>query len=115
MVGQAFNFDGIDDYIDLGSWFTYQDFTITMWVNPGSTQNTYADIMDNNHYNSYNWVIQQNVDVTNQYGWGAQNFNLVASQWQHLAVIHDSSGNFREYLNGNLSGSSNLGLIALTV
>jgi len=109
-VGQAFSFDGVDDYLGLGSWFTYQDFTITMWVKPGNTQRTYADIMDNNHRSGVNWVIQQNGGVTNQYSWG-QVFNLTADQWQHLTVIHDSSGNYREYLNGNLSGSGNWGAI----
>ena len=113
MVGQAFSFDGIDDYIDLGSWFTYQDFTITMWVKPGNTQNVYADIMDNNHRSGINWVIQQNGGVTNQYYWG-QVFDLTAGQWQHLAVIHDSNGNYREYLNGNLSGTYNWGAINYT-
>ena len=116
-VGQAFSFDGIDDYIDLGSWFTYQDFTITMWVKPGSTQNTYADIMDNNHRYGINWVIQQNGGTTNQYYWGqdrGQVFDLTADQWQHLAVVHDSSGNYSEYLNGNLSGHNNSGTINYT-
>ena len=112
-VGQAFSFDGIDDYIGLGEWFTYQDFTITMWVKPGSTQNVYADIMDNNHTYGVNWVIQQNGGVTNQYSWGGP-FNLSADQWQYLTVVHDSNGNYREYLNGSLSGTNNWGLINYT-
>jgi hypothetical protein len=56
MVGQAFSFDGINDSVSLGNWFTMQDFTVTMWVKAGATQQTYANIIDNNH-SDVNWVI----------------------------------------------------------
>lgn len=57
MVAQAFKFDGVDDYADLGNWFNLQTFTIDMWVNPGSNQVEYADIIDNNHHVFRFWVV----------------------------------------------------------
>src|SRR5207247_2552544 len=35
-VGNGFSFDGVAAYADLGSWFTLQNFTIEMWVNPNA-------------------------------------------------------------------------------
>src|SRR3954470_7231246 len=50
-VQQAFNMDGVDDSVDLGTWFNLQSFTIDLWVNPapGASQTLFADILDNNH------------------------------------------------------------------
>lgn len=112
MIGQAFSFDGVNDSIDLGNWFNYQDFTITMWVKPGTTQLRYADIIDNNHGSGISWVVQQNSYTTNQYYFNSLGpINLVADQWQHLAISHDSAGNYRAYLNGVLLGSNTSGAI----
>ena len=47
--GNALSFDGIDDHVELGSSFTSQNFTVDMWIKPGASQITYADIIDNNH------------------------------------------------------------------
>src|SRR5687767_13599630 len=55
-VGRAFGFDGSDDSIDLGPWFNLQTFTIGLWVKAGSSQNTYADLIDNNHTGFRSWV-----------------------------------------------------------
>jgi len=115
MVGQAFSFDGVDDSIDLGNWFNLQAFTITMWVRAGTTQQTYADIIDNNHNNGANWVVQQNGSQTNRYYFYYKNgvtpvVNL-SSQWSHLAISHDTNGNRQTYLDGILLETSNEGAI----
>ena len=52
-------FDGSDDYITAGTFFNYTNFTISTWVYPGSTQNTYADIFDNSHTGTQNFVLSQ--------------------------------------------------------
>lgn len=103
----ALQFDGSNDYADMGSWFNYQNFTIEMWVKPGSTQVQYADIIDNNHTGFRSWVLQQNSTVTNQYGWGTNDgggtvfFNLTADQWTHIAITRDgSSRSNKVYING---------------
>ncbi|MDD5544271.1 MAG: hypothetical protein PHX83_13965, partial [Acidobacteriia bacterium] len=109
-VGEAFNFNGVDSGVDLGSWFNFQTFTIDMWVKPAAAQVQYADIMDNNHSNFRSWVIQYN-NIGTQYVWGAHPdggivFDLVADTWQHLAITRDSSNVYRLYLNGVLVGST---------
>ena len=65
--GNALCFDGADDYVDIGPQFTYQNFTVDMWVKPGASQVTYADIIDNSHTDYQNWVCQQEKDNTNKY------------------------------------------------
>jgi hypothetical protein len=86
--GGAIILDGVDDNISLGSFFNYTAFTICMWIRPGATQTTYADILDNNH-SSVNWVIQQNVSTTNQYAFHTSGtFNLSANTWVFLTCTY---------------------------
>jgi Concanavalin A-like lectin/glucanases superfamily/Secretion system C-terminal sorting domain/Putative metal-binding motif/Fibronectin type III domain len=105
----ALNFDGIDDKVELG-WlnFNEQVFTIEMWLKPGSTQQTYADIIDLNHRTGINWVCQY--QGNNTYLFGAQVsgvfFTLNSDEWQHLAMVKEDK-TIRVYVNGLLVGSVN--------
>jgi len=108
--GQGASFDGSTSEIVLGSWFTFQNFTISLWVNPNGTQNAYADIFDNNHTGHTNFVCQQQNTSTNVYSMGATDgtnwssvadFTLISGIWQHIAFTFD--GHYmRGYLNGIL-------------
>ena len=105
-IGQAFNFDGIDDTVELGTGMASHDFSLSMWVKPGATQIQYADIVDNNHSKFQNWVIQQDASNTNMYAFsGTPPFPLAPDVWQHLVVTHDSSDNSRAYVDGVLVAS----------
>ena len=123
MFGQALSFDGVDDYVDCGSSATLkptQDITIEMWVKPGSTQNTYADILGG-HQNNQGYVVQQVGDNTNLYcfaynnngtgtGWQAWpdiTTQLTADVWQHF-VVQKEGNTIRHYLNETLSASGSV-------
>ena len=105
----SLNFDGTDDYVLLGSFFTFQTFTIGLWVKPDGSQTTYADIIDNNHRADQNWVLQQNVGNLNQYefvvfGSAGQTslsglFTLTTDEWVYLTFTFDGT-NLRSYRNG---------------
>ncbi|MBI2078708.1 MAG: right-handed parallel beta-helix repeat-containing protein, partial [Euryarchaeota archaeon] len=110
VVGQAMSFDGVDDEVGLGTWFDLQEFTLEMWVNPadGSTQNAFANILDNAHTDARSWVIQYD-NVGNQYHFGAAgggdvglHFTLTPGAWQHLAITVDADHVMRAYLDGLL-------------
>ena len=108
----ALDFDGADDHVQVGSWFPEQVFTVEMWVKPGTTQNTYANIVDNNHAFNVRWVCQQDGNNTNQYYWavaaGASaqvNFQLQAGAWQHLALVK-SPAQVAVFVNGTLVGTA---------
>ncbi len=110
-AGKALSFDGTDDSVSIGAGFNQQTFSVSMWVSPGATQQTYADIIDNNHRYATNWVVQQDNTTTNRYQWGVNNtsvwFNLTPNQWTHVVLTRDA--NTREnkvYLNGVLSAST---------
>ena len=111
--GNAMSFDGIDDEVALGSFFTYQNFTVEMWVKPGAAQISFADIMDNNHTDNQNWVCQQDGynNNINQYFFGCTktagpstlcHFSLTANVWQHLALVKTAT-TLATYVNGILS------------
>ncbi|MCX6263624.1 MAG: hypothetical protein NTZ47_03635, partial [Bacteroidetes bacterium] len=108
--GGSIVFDGINDYIDLGSNFTYQSFTISLWVNAGSTQVQNADIFDNNHTGFRNFVLQQNNTNTNQYAFGVSDasggisgsgsINLTANTWTNISITFTPSDRVIAYVNG---------------
>jgi hypothetical protein len=111
-------FDGTDDYIDCGTFFNYQTFTIELWVNPGTTQTTYADIFDNNHTGFQNFVLQQNASNLNQYAFGVNDGSgnisatgtivLTANTWTHLAFTFSPSTRVIAYVNGVFHSQGNL-------
>jgi hypothetical protein len=113
---KAYSFNGNDQSMGLGDWFNYNNFTIMMWVNPADIQqNTYADIMDNNHAYNTSWVIQQDANSTNNYYAGISGstvseepFSLAANQWQHLAIVK-ATERIRIYINGNIVADSPYG------
>jgi len=116
--GGSIVFDGSNDYIDLGSNFTYQSFTISLWVNAGSTQVQYADIFDNNHTNFRNFVLQQNNNNTNQYAFGASDasggiggsvsINLTANTWTNISITFTPSDRVIAYVNGTFHSQGDL-------
>ncbi len=111
--GRGFVFNGSDTSVDLGPWFTgndFQSFTINLWVNPARIQQTYADIFDNNH--PANFVFQQDGNNLNSYVWGVYDGNsgnpfatLTSGVWQLLTVTRDNATlKDRIYVNGNQVG-----------
>jgi len=104
-------FHGTGQYVACGSFFTYQYFTISFWVNPSATQVAYADIFENNHTADQSFVLQQNNTTTNQYSFGCMKaggnvansglFNLTANSWTHIVISIDAS-NLYTYINNSL-------------
>jgi hypothetical protein len=105
--GGSIVLDGTDDDISFGNILSINKFTISLWVYPGTTQTTYADIIDNNHRGGTSFVLQQDVSNTNVYGFGVGdgasgsstgNFTLTANQWVNLTFTYDLG--VRGYRNG---------------
>ena len=99
-------FNGTNQYATFGSnvnsTLTGTAWTISTWLKPASTQNTYADIFGS-HGGSCNCgiVLQQNGSTVNQYTLGFSNqgswtstgtFSLTADQWQKLTVTKNATG-----------------------
>ncbi len=102
-AGGCYNFDGIDDYMTCGSWFTYDDFTLSFWVNQDQINYFYTAIIDNNHTDTVNWVVQFNEsDGRYHLGTAPQGsayFDLPFNEWTHVVCM--KSGNvLSTYING---------------
>ena len=108
-VGQSFAFNGTGQYANLGNFFGYKTFTISMWVKPGATQTAFANLVDNNRTSTANWSIEQNDTATNNYFYRdngtAVPFILESNVWQHLTVVRKDN-EVRIYRNGILLNSS---------
>jgi hypothetical protein len=103
-------FNGSNQHADLGTWFNYNFFTISLWIKSNSSsQQQYADIIDNNHTGSQNFVMQMNNTTQNQYefavlGTGVTTtglFNLTVGTWVNLVVTFNNSV-VKFYRNGSL-------------
>lgn len=108
---KAYSFDGVNDAISLGSWFNYQTFSISMWLNPASTQTTWANIIDDNHVYEINWRVEQSQNNINKYSFGASKssaarfFTLNSDKWQHLVLLKDINI-IMVYVDGELIGAA---------
>jgi hypothetical protein len=114
-VGQCFVLDGASGAVELGGgWFNLQQFTWSLWVNPGDGQMAYADLIDNNHSTSVSWPIQYqnyNDGLITRWQWGPNggglvNFDLQNGAWQHLVVARDGVNGTTVYLNGTPVGTN---------
>lgn len=111
----ALSFNGVNQYVTLGNWFNYQEFTVSFWLNAGATQtNAYAELIDNNHTGSRSWFAQQDNTSNNLYYFGAYGsprgdvfFNLT-STWNHLTFVK-GAGIIKVFLNGKLVNTATHG------
>jgi hypothetical protein len=113
--GGTITFDGTDDYIQGNLSFSAMsnNFSISTWVYPNTTQNQYAEIFGN-HVDGYKgFVFQQNGSSTNNYYFGygdntqwnlTPTFYLAPSIWHNIVAIKNSSGTL-VYDNGKLISS----------
>ncbi len=105
----AYDFDGSNDYMEMGSWFNYNDFSISLWINRDMIGSDWRTIIDNNHPN--NWVLQS-YQNSNTCGFGVypdgnSEFTLALNEWKHVVCIKDGT-NLRTYVNGILEDSTQM-------
>ena len=107
VVGQAFSFDGVDDYIQLSNAlenpFPASGFTYECWIQPNATQSGARATLISNHQVDGNWwngisLASQFIEVTLQNGltggWVAWDSTaaLPTNQFTHLAIVYQYSG-----------------------
>jgi hypothetical protein len=119
MVGQAFSFDGVDGYVDLGNnpsldipgdftaeaWVNYQDLTHAKYLladfdATGTVSQGSLGIQDDHFF----WY-QSMTDGSSIQPSGAT--TLVPGQWYHVAVVRDDvAKTVTLYVNGAVDGSA---------
>lgn len=116
-IDGALDFDGNNDEVTLGDqWFSYQTFSISMWLKPGISQAPEANVIDNNSTDLLSWVLQQDASNTNKYIFKTSNgipsescsvggIDLTADSWQMVTIVREE-GKLSIYKNESLLGSS---------
>jgi hypothetical protein len=109
-AGKAYEFDGINDYINTNSTFDYNYRTISAWLDPFEIHHAYPDnsnaIGQNSGYLDYGaFVVQFDNGIMYCNAGGSNNLNvysnslLTENTWFHIVLIRDGSQT-RYYLNG---------------
>jgi len=115
-VNSAFHFDGTINYLDLGTWFTSQSFTVGMWIRDNSTaQNPSANgtplaaqfsAMDPIWQITFN-ATSGNYEYLSGDGAAAIPFALTKGTWQYLLIVRDGATHITKiYVDGQLAGSA---------
>jgi uncharacterized repeat protein (TIGR02543 family) len=108
MVGQAFSFDGVDDYVQVDDSATLRitnQITIDAWIKPSSLGGRVVDKIlagGGNGYllDTYGSRIRFIVDSMSVNG----GTSLTPGVWTHIAATYDGSS-LKVYLNGVLDGT----------
>ncbi len=105
-TGKAYSLNGVNNFISLGSWFNFNDFTVSIWVE-ADVQAGHAALLDNGHSGSYNWVCQAITQfASNGYEFGGvPTFYLPTGSWAHL-VLQSSGTTKKVFVNGQLAGEA---------
>jgi RHS repeat-associated protein len=118
-IGEAFSFDGIDDFVQLSNNlynpFPATGFTYSFWINPFDTPSGRSRNIISNHHAGGNWwngisltsgtieLVLQNAQTGGAFIWSTTN-TLVLSRWYHVAVAYRNQGSLTTdatiYING---------------
>lgn len=101
-TGQALNFDGVNDYVDLSSFVVQNSYTKEAWINTSVIDGNYRNILSGSQ--TYFYLLNGQL-----YAGQAGNFAvvtdptpLVAGTWYHVAVSYDATtGTMTLYKNGS--------------
>jgi hypothetical protein len=118
-IGQAFNFDGLNDYVSLGNdKFNFAgNFSISAWINLNTVSGNQT-IMSNlsfvspNVSNGWLFIVRNNrlqLELyKNNNTWnGLQSLStLSTSTWYHVVVVRVASQSTKMYINGVLDNSN---------
>ncbi|SET28587.1 Concanavalin A-like lectin/glucanases superfamily protein, partial [Draconibacterium orientale] len=112
-ANQAFYFDGINDYIDLGDWENGGAMSFTFWAR-WDAFNNYSRIIDLGNGSSSNNIIVANYQTGSNIFFSTYNNSteikyytpaLTLGQWDYFAATIDDQGEIKVYKNGAFIGN----------
>lgn len=107
------SFNGSSSYVDFGSFFTYDHFTLLIWAYPAGSQLAYANMIDNNHTGNQGFTLEQTNTSLNTYTFGCANavngsvtngIGILSNAWASLALMWDN-----KQVNGTITGPNEIG------
>lgn len=115
--GQTINFDGIDDFINLGTTHDYAAVTYSAWVKADTFTNAYESIVDRQ---TAGFTIYTELFITSAgklatyvktvsggaFYDGTGTYTLTAGKWYHIAITYSTTDGLKGYVNGALDGSA---------
>ena len=114
-VGTAYDFNGINDYIDCGndeSLDLDDDFTVMAWVKTSNAGFILHKKNSNSPYQGISFYVSSNVLRSRITDTGPTNYDNTGSgtvtddKWHHVALVADKGGNAQLYVDGQANGSS---------
>ncbi len=119
--GKAGNFNGSNDYVDLGNANgTVPNgngaFTISAWIYPtdlSSDRTIYGEYSGSNFYfniqtNGSLWLCNENSGTCSSPAFSAAGA-VITNKWQYVTVTHNGSGSYRFFVNGRDVTSTSIG------
>jgi hypothetical protein len=112
IVNSALSFDGVDDYVDLGSVNINipGDFTITAWIKAIQSRSNYRVILSKGPKNTGHYEIYLNISTgelkfySNDIGDIGSGRIVDDNIWHHITVTYNGA-NMKFYVDGNLESS----------
>jgi len=109
----AYSFDGVDDYVDLGTQTIYDNASYSFWIKKDSTD-AVKSIIDSNYVSIYydsascvnNDICMAVHDGTSFKYVDLPSGSTSANVWYHIVGTYGSDGNLRLYQNGVLMNTT---------
>ena len=120
-VNNAYHFDGLDDYIDIGSWVYGGRITFSLWIKKEISRNNFERFIDLSNGTSLDnytdYIILGSTDVPYEcffglgYPYEIRAYDYIQyNEWIHVVASVDANGTMKLYKNGQLF-QQNVGFI----
>ena len=100
--GQALDFDGSNDSVDISGMTSTSSITISAWINPDTISGKRAIAGQQDSFSFRTTGNKLTFTTPGKVNHTASIANIVANQWQHVAVTFTANGSVKFYLNGVL-------------
>jgi len=109
-IGKGLSFDGVDDFVDVGSGPTAVN-TVEFWVKPVTTTEYFVDLNGSAYVSASSGTVSATGFTTPTYyinGVATASPTLTAGGWQHVAVTTGTGFNATDLDLGRIEGVGNL-------
>lgn len=119
LAGSAYQFDGVDDYIDIGSFSTFtqsDDFSISVWIKPNQVKpQTILMLQPDDFYDRFNAMAYYSHNGVSSTVWDYGNCTaggrlmqigtVFSPAWQHFVFTVEQGVGMKVYINGVLTNT----------